>query len=254
MTDVSHRKRRKGRLLTRESALPVRPALNDDGTVAPAPVDLFKSSKRRACKPSVKFAAAAAATESESKEERPCKTMKLADGEDAASAASKNGRNEHKNSSLSSAQQMRGRDAVDWLRHDLEAFLQFKALSDLARTRNFCYANKHAGTLTNGLVYIALSPLGGLGIFAGKEFARGDVVTEYGGGIRAAHYLRSLGSAAKTHARFIPDSLFVRDGKGWAALFECGQLDQAAERKRAASQRTRVLPNDVDTELSGLGA
>jgi hypothetical protein len=90
----------------------------------------------------------------------------------------------------------------------------------------------------NGLVYVALSPLGGLGIFAGKEFARGDVVTEYGGGIRAATYLRSLGSAAKTHARFVPDSLFVRDGKGWAALFECGELDQAAERKRESCPMT----------------
>jgi hypothetical protein len=93
----------------------------------------------------------------------------------------------------------------------------------------------------------------GLGLFASQLYAAGDVVTAYGGGLRTARFVRSLGKDALTHARRIPDSDFVRDGRPWAAFFDYSELDAAAERNLDAARRTRVLPVDVDLKRVALG-
>lgn len=139
-------------------------------------------------------------------------------------------------------------DSIAFLADDVKHFHELKAaLSAGELAESFVRMYHRSGTIANGRCYIAVSRVAGLGLFASQRFAAGDVVTEYGAGLRCARFVRSLGKEALTHARRIPDSDFVRDGRPWAACFEAAvcKLDVAAERKRPAAERTRVLPVDV---------
>jgi hypothetical protein len=135
--------------------------------------------------------------------------------------------------------------------HELEA--SFLKLSTGALAESFVRMYKCGGTIANGRCYVAVSRIAGLGLFAAQSFAKDDVVTAYGGGLRCARFVRSLGKEALTHARRIPDSDFVRDGRPWAAFFEAAtrKLDLAAERNLDAAQRTHVLPVDVNDLKQG---
>jgi hypothetical protein len=133
--------------------------------------------------------------------------------------------------------------------HELLEAISAGACGRGALTDPFVRMHKSSGTIANGRCYVAVSRVAGLGLFASQTFAAGDVVTAYGGGLRCARFVRSQGTDALTHARRIPRSDFVRDGRPWAALFDCSALDVAAERKRAAADRTRVLPVDIRNDF-----
>jgi hypothetical protein len=120
-------------------------------------------------------------------------------------------------------------------------------------TDNFVSMYKRSGTIANGRCYIAVSRIAGLGLFAAQSFAKDEVVTAYGGGLRTASFVRSLGKEAMTHSRRIPNSDNVRDGKPWAAFFDCSKLDIVAEQQLDAAQRTRVEPIDVDLARAAKG-
>jgi hypothetical protein len=124
-------------------------------------------------------------------------------------------------------------------------------------TASFVSMYKSSGTIANERCYIAVSRVGGLGLFAAQSFAKDEVVTAYGGGLRTATFVRSMGKDALTHARRVPNSDNVQDGKPWAAFFESASrelaLDIVAEQKLDAAQRTRVEPIDVDLKRVAMG-
>ena len=64
-----------------------------------------------------------------------------------------------------------------------------------------------------------------LGLFAGADFAEGDVVTCYGGGLVEAHSARRRPKTTWTHIRRIRDSQYVKDGRLFSALFDRRQVD-----------------------------
>lgn len=93
------------------------------------------------------------------------------------------------------------------------------------RTLAFQRSLRVAGTLANGGVFVAASSLSGdpmLGLFAGRNYAAGELVTFYGGGTTdcsvATHYPRCL----KTHMARVHSSDLVLDGLLWSQQFDSG--------------------------------
>jgi hypothetical protein len=125
-----------------------------------------------------------------------------------------------------------------------------------------------AGTLANGGVYVAVSDLAEqpmLGLFTGRAFKKGEVVTLYGGVVADADDMRRATPAKfHTHVIRIPGSDTVRDGLLWSQQFDIGLpvdvhdptigrwsrtrgcpvrvAEFAMDMKRPPRERTRVLP------------
>lgn len=105
------------------------------------------------------------------------------------------------------------------------------------------------GTLANGGVYVAVSDLAYpkvmLGLFAGKEFAPGDPVVEYGGVLEDTRAARADEKHHHSHTMRVPDSDFVRNGKPFADHFPItgdAAVFYAEELKYAIKDRTKVEP------------
>jgi hypothetical protein len=120
-----------------------------------------------------------------------------------------------------------------------------------------------ASTLASGDVYVGVSPTPGcgLGLFAARDFAAGDVVTGYGGVLLHQQDARRLPKSAYTHIRSIPGHSFVRDGLPWSDSFPRSRALFAAEIERIAAARaapsfplnyapTRLMPRCVDSSFS----
>jgi hypothetical protein len=96
-----------------------------------------------------------------------------------------------------------------------------------------------AGTLSNGFVFSTASELHGLGLFAGKNFYKGDIVTECGGDFR----WWSDVPERSAYARVIPDTGFVREASQWQSKLKRFTLQEynslitlsAPERKRVVA-------------------
>ena len=81
-----------------------------------------------------------------------------------------------------------------------------------------------------------------LGLFAGVDFAEGDVVTCYGGGLINADSARRRPKTTWTHIRRIRDSQYVKDGRLFSALFDRRQVDMWEQFQLKTHQRKRVPP------------
>ena len=84
-----------------------------------------------------------------------------------------------------------------------------------------------------------------LGLFAGRDIEKDEVVTAYGGVLVDGDDARRRHASTYTHIRRIRDSRMVRDGRLFSALFDRSQVDMydqfTMESKRRKS-RKRILP------------
>ena len=132
---------------------------------------------------------------------------------------------------------------------------------------------QQTGTLRNGRVYVAVSGLSPtddlsnddsdeesalrrtrrlgrrkeewqpmLGLYAGSDFAEGEVVTCYGGGLLNADAARRRPKTTWTHIRRIRDSQFVKDGRLFSALFDRRQVDMWEQYQMKAHKRKKLPP------------
>lgn len=121
------------------------------------------------------------------------------------------------------------------------AFLQH-ICPDLCTGRFWSFWD-NMGTLDNEKVYVTTSSIAEtlmLGLYAGVDFKAGDVVTEYGGSLRSADSLRNKDE--RSHARNIPGSGCVRDGRHWSRFFSRGLVDLLQSVRSKAGERKRFLP------------
>lgn len=77
----------------------------------------------------------------------------------------------------------------------------------------------------------------------------GEVVTTYGGSLRAAHEVRAEPSSHHTHTRVIPGSLFVRDGRPYSLLFDRSEINEMEEYRKPPSERTPVRPKHPNADI-----
>ena len=120
-----------------------------------------------------------------------------------------------------------------------------KAKHTLACSSYYLTTTRATSTLYNRQVYVAVSTLGGLGLFAAKSFEKGAVITAYGGSLRHKDDFIGQPRQRSRHAARIPGSGgMVADGYDWAALFPRPSADvAAAQRALVAQHRTPVFPS-----------
>jgi hypothetical protein len=110
--------------------------------------------------------------------------------------------------------------------------------------------DENKGTIANKKVYVAVSERGGLGLFAGCDFQRGDVVTEFGGTLS---HRKEIDPEKTSHGRLLPDSGgYVRDGYNWALLFPRDLAQRESELKLLSLERNHILPHIPSSELGQL--
>jgi len=109
-----------------------------------------------------------------------------------------------------------------------------------------------AGTLRNGKVFVAVSDVASypiLGLFSGTFIPKGDVVTTYGGSLRASHEVQAEPVAHHSHTRVIPGSLFVRDGRPYSLLYDRSGIDEWEEYRKPIAERTRLQPKHHNQDI-----
>lgn len=122
-----------------------------------------------------------------------------------------------------------------------------------------------AGTLGNGKVYvgIAVLPLKEdvmLGLFANSAIAKNEIVTEYGGELSNKSDFKKGPGPDKSHARAIPGTDWVLDGKHYSRLFQRTDVERVKNGTLsvAHAKRIRFFPHgDQETNakimMSGIG-
>jgi len=120
-----------------------------------------------------------------------------------------------------------------------------KAKQSLGCSSYYRTTTRATSTLYNRQVYVAVSTLGGLGLFVAKSFDKGAVITAYGGSLRHKDDFVGQPRQRSRHAARIPGSGgMVADGYDWAALFPRPSADvAAAQRALVAQHRTPVFPS-----------
>ena len=81
-----------------------------------------------------------------------------------------------------------------------------------------------------------------LGLFAGCDFAKDEVVTCYGGSLITADSARRMPKLTRTHIRRVRDTQYVKDGRLFSALFDRRQVDMWEQFQMRSWQRKRIAP------------
>jgi hypothetical protein len=74
--------------------------------------------------------------------------------------------------------------------------------------------------ISNGPLFASADRKSILGLFAARDYERGDIVTSYGGIKRDLHEFRKKPLGAGSHVRLIPGSWNCMDGGLWASQFD----------------------------------
>lgn len=116
-------------------------------------------------------------------------------------------------------------------------------------TKSFKEKLRRAGTIANRGVYVAVSDLGEapleapmLGLFAGREFKAGELVTFYGGEIVSADKVKAYPPKLLTHTARIPGSDRVADGREFSYCFDSGVEELGIDEKTGEAKI--VVPAD----------